>query len=85
MQLLLKSFTPMYQQLVAKAREAFEPRLVAAEEQVAASAARVEVLRAELEALTANVITYAGHWRRAARGKRCSAPRPRGWPARPLN
>jgi chromosome segregation ATPase len=53
MQMLVTGFTPIYQQLVAEAGQAFEPRLAAAEEQVTAAAARVDVLRAELEALSA--------------------------------
>jgi hypothetical protein len=53
MQMLVTGFTPMYQQLLAEARQAFEPRLAAAEAQVTAAAARVEVLRAELQALSA--------------------------------
>jgi chromosome segregation ATPase len=53
MHMLVTGFTPIYQQLVAEAGQSFEPRLAAAEEQVTAAAARVEVLRAELDALTA--------------------------------
>jgi hypothetical protein len=53
MQMLVTGFTPMYQQLLAEARQAFEPRLAAAEEEVTAAAARAEVLRAELEAQSA--------------------------------
>src|SRR5689334_3979204 len=52
LEIVLKSFTPLYQQLLAQARGEFEPLLVSAEEQANDAGVRAQSLAAELTQLS---------------------------------
>jgi chromosome segregation ATPase len=51
LEIVLKSFTPLYQQLLAQARSEFEPRIIAAEELAQEATVRSKSLEAELHQL----------------------------------
>jgi len=51
LEIVLKAFTPLYQQLLTQARSEFEPRLVAAEVQASDATVRAQSLEAELNQL----------------------------------
>jgi chromosome segregation ATPase len=52
LEIVLKAFTPLYQQLLAQARGEFEPLLVTAEAQAIEATARAQALSAELTQLS---------------------------------